>query len=163
MSLRSQFKYSTSDFTGISESSSIKKARLSKMLSDFEIPVKSSVSYLNYYITSPKSHSTDTLTALLDLLNSAIAGVNCCALKGDCRCILSGYAGSPYRDNGFPSVEKEWFSNRFNKPDLANIPASCLFPSKNNIINIKTNKRQTGKVLFTNAITLLIEKKTHKL
>jgi hypothetical protein len=57
----------------------------------------------------------------------------------------------------------KWFSNRFNKPDLANISASCLFPSKNNIINIKTNKRQTGKVLFTNAIALLIEKKTHKL
>jgi hypothetical protein len=38
MSLRSQFKYSISDFTGISKSS------------DFEIPVKSSLSYLNYYI-----------------------------------------------------------------------------------------------------------------
>ena len=50
MSLRSQFKYSTSDFTGISKSESIKKARLFKTLSDFEIPVKSSVSYLNYYL-----------------------------------------------------------------------------------------------------------------
>jgi hypothetical protein len=44
-------------FTEISKSSGIKKARLrlafSKLtLSDFEIPVKSSVSYLNYYINT---------------------------------------------------------------------------------------------------------------
>ena len=47
--LRSQFKYSTSDFTGITKPSCIKKARLFKKHSDFEILVKSSVSYLNYY------------------------------------------------------------------------------------------------------------------
>ena len=46
--LRSQFEYSTSDFTGITKPSCIKKARLFKKHSDFEIPVKSSVSYLNY-------------------------------------------------------------------------------------------------------------------
>ena len=47
--LRSQFEYSTSDFTGITKPSCIKKARLFKKHSDFEIPVKSSVSYFNYY------------------------------------------------------------------------------------------------------------------
>ena len=40
--MRSQFKYSTLDFTGITKPLCIKH-------SDFEIPVKSSVSYLNYY------------------------------------------------------------------------------------------------------------------
>ena len=44
--LRSQFKYSTSDFTWITKPSCIKKH------SDFEIPVKSFVSYLNYYLKS---------------------------------------------------------------------------------------------------------------
>ena len=48
--LRSQFKYSTSDFTGITKPSCTKKASLFKKHSDFEIPVKSSVSYLNYYL-----------------------------------------------------------------------------------------------------------------
>ena len=38
---RSSFKYATSDFTGISESSSIKKAGLFKKLSDLEMAVKS--------------------------------------------------------------------------------------------------------------------------
>ena len=47
--LRSQFKYSTSDLTGITNPSCIKKARLFKKPSDFEFPVKSSVSYLNSY------------------------------------------------------------------------------------------------------------------
>ena len=42
--LRSQFKYS-----GITKPSCIKKARHFKKHSDFEIRVKSSVSYLNYY------------------------------------------------------------------------------------------------------------------
>ena len=50
--LRSQFKHSTSNFTGISKSTRIKKARLRgspfQEHSDFE--VKSSVSYLNYYL-----------------------------------------------------------------------------------------------------------------
>ena len=41
--LRSQSKYSTSDFTGIKKRSCIKNH------SDFEILIKSSVSYLNYY------------------------------------------------------------------------------------------------------------------
>ena len=45
-----QFKYSTSNFTGITKPSSMKKSGLFKKHSDFEIPVKSSVSYLNYYI-----------------------------------------------------------------------------------------------------------------
>ena len=45
--LRSQFKYSTSDFTVITKPSYIKKARLFKKHSDFEIQIKSSVSYLN--------------------------------------------------------------------------------------------------------------------
>ena len=51
--LRSQFKYS--DFTGITKPSCIKKTRLFKKHSDFEIPVKSSVSYLNYYVTGDRS------------------------------------------------------------------------------------------------------------
>jgi hypothetical protein len=52
MSLRSQFRYSISDFTRIWKFSSIEKARLRlafskrSRLSDFEIPIKSSVSYL---------------------------------------------------------------------------------------------------------------------
>ena len=45
--LRSQFKYSTSDFTVITKPSYIKKARLFKKHSDFEIQIKSPVSYLN--------------------------------------------------------------------------------------------------------------------
>ena len=48
--LRSQFRYSTSDFTVITKPLSIKKARLFKKHPDFEIPIKSSVSYLNYYL-----------------------------------------------------------------------------------------------------------------
>ena len=46
--LRSQFKYSTLDFTGITKPSCSKTARLFKKHSDFEIPVKSNVEYLNY-------------------------------------------------------------------------------------------------------------------
>ena len=38
------------DFTGITKPSCIKKARLFKKNSDFEIPVKSDVEYLNYYL-----------------------------------------------------------------------------------------------------------------
>ena len=54
--LRSQFKYSTSDFTGISNPSCIKNARLFKKHLGFEIPVKSDVSYLNYYFRTNFRH-----------------------------------------------------------------------------------------------------------
>ena len=53
MRFGSTFKYATSDFAGISMSSSIKKALLRlafEKLLDLEMPVKSEVLYLNYYI-----------------------------------------------------------------------------------------------------------------
>ena len=42
----------------------------------------------------PNIHSTDTLTELIDLLDSSIPGVNWRSLYGPCRWTLSGYAGS---------------------------------------------------------------------
>ena len=53
MRFRSTFKYATSDFTDISKSSSIKKAACGspfQKLLDLEMPVRSSVLYLNYYV-----------------------------------------------------------------------------------------------------------------
>ena len=52
--LRSQFKYSTSDFIGITKPSCIKKARLFKKHSDFEIPVKSSCLVFELLRKGPK-------------------------------------------------------------------------------------------------------------
>ena len=61
--LRSQFKYSTSDFTGITKSSCNKKARLFKKQSDFGIPVKSDVEYLNYYLKNNLCYLCDVTTS----------------------------------------------------------------------------------------------------
>ena len=55
--LRSQFKYSTSDFTGTTKPECIKKARLFKQHSDFEIPVKTYVSYFELLLPKVVSNS----------------------------------------------------------------------------------------------------------
>ena len=84
---------------------------------------------LNDLIISPKIHSTDVLTVLMDLLYAIMSGVSTAPLKGDCRCTLKGYAGSPYRHSGTPVGEKAYCSSWSSRFESASIPASCRFPS----------------------------------
>lgn len=55
-----------------------------------------------YSKMSPKTHSTAVLTLLIDLLNSCCGAVRAAPLNGPCRWTLKGYAGSPYKHNGWP-------------------------------------------------------------
>ena len=52
---------------------------------------------LKLFNTSPNAHSTDIRTALIDLLKSFCCCVNGAplSLKGACKYLLRGYAGSP--------------------------------------------------------------------
>ena len=61
---------------------------------------------LKKLIMSPKSHSTETRTVLIQLLNSSICGLIQAARYGTIRCTLSGYAGSPYNAMGSPVGKK---------------------------------------------------------
>ena len=45
---------------------------------------------LNDLTTSPKVHSTDSLTELIELLKACIAGVIAFCLNGTCRCTRIG-------------------------------------------------------------------------
>ena len=82
-------------------------------------------------MTSPKINSTDIRTLLIDLLNNSICWVSLAVfLNGACKCILNGYAGSPYMQRGTPIGEIAYMFKSRRKPDSANIAASCIFPSE---------------------------------
>ena len=51
---------------------------------------------------SPKIHSTETLTSLMDSFHAHCGGVSPAPRKGPWRCSRRGYAGSPYIQRGFP-------------------------------------------------------------
>lgn len=92
---------------------------------------------LNDLTISPKSHSTDTRTELMDALKAAMSSVKTASLKGACKWILKGYAGSPYMQSGCPAGVNACLSKSTRMEESLSIPASCLFPStvKNNILN----------------------------
>ena len=82
-------------------------------------------------MTSPKINSTDIRTLLIDLLNNSICWLSLAVfLNGACKCILNGYAGSPYMQRGTPIGEIAYMFKSRRKPDSANIAASCIFPSE---------------------------------
>ena len=47
--------------------------------------------------TSPKIHSTEVRTRLMDKLKPSIPGVNLASLNGACKWTVKGNAGSPYK------------------------------------------------------------------
>lgn len=77
---------------------------------------------------SPKTHPNAVLTVLIDKLNSCCCAVKAAPLNGPCRWTLNGYAGSPYKQRGWPVGAIQCVSNIGSKPDTASTPLSCLLP-----------------------------------
>ena len=82
-------------------------------------------------ITSPNTNSTDVWIELIAWLKSSISGVRSGSLKGPCKCMRWGYAGSPYRHMASPAGLNAWASSSFSNCDSFSIPASCFLPSIN--------------------------------
>lgn len=79
---------------------------------------------------SPKSRSTEIRTALMDLLNSSMSGLGKIILNGVWRCILNGYAESPYKEIGDPAGENACCCSILSNMESASIPESCFLPSE---------------------------------
>ena len=98
--------------------------------------------------TSPKSHSTEMRTELIDLLNASMLAFGWTILKGAWRWVRNGYAGSPYKHIICrQSVAKAFFSSFSKRSKYFNIPALSFQPSKNKRTKIKSYRLIT---LFQN-------------
>lgn len=64
------------------------------------------------------------------VLKFFIWGVITPFLKGPWSCILKGYAGSPYTQNGSPAGETANCAKSCRRPESASMSASCFLPSK---------------------------------
>lgn len=108
---------------------------------------------LKELMISPKIHSTETLTALIDSLNACMSGVSLAFVKGLCKWTRRGYAGSPYRHIGWPFLENAYCSRFWSRPESPSMPASCLLPSENKndffitkMLITNTSKAYTNKI-----------------
>ena len=81
---------------------------------------------LKKFTMSPKSHSTQILTELIEELNACICGVRTTFLKGAWSYTLKGYAGSPYMHIGCPAGECAYCCSCWSSPESPNILASYL-------------------------------------
>ena len=99
---------------------------LKHILCTFYRLLRSIFKFLLKSITSQKIHSTEVCTRLKDKLKASIPGVNLAPLNGDCKWILIGYAGSPYKHMSRPVGEWAWFSKSSMRPESLSIPASLM-------------------------------------
>lgn len=96
---------------------------------------------LNDPTISPKIHSTDERTELIDLLNCSMGAVRGTSRNGCCRWIRRGYAGSPYTHIASPVGLNAFLSRSSNKQESLSIAASCFLPSV--WVKNKNNKKES--------------------